>query len=360
MDIAKCMLDEKIYTTLEFSKLPPGELSAKRKQLVCVECQAPAFFRKASRKGHAACFGALPHFDRCSLSLASTQCVKEESISRSVGAYSNEPITFDLPSTTPSDIGGWLATTKKLIEAREVIFSSEDLKHGPLLHRQLSDTLKYLILTEKIRASTQEVFPESEVSIDQSHFFISFEKAELDQSEKIRGYWGMLTDARLSGEGALWLNSGGRADISCVIRAEMVDEFFERYSLEDEEDLAGGYVAVVGTVKISQAGKKYIILSDIDHMDLISAQLNRNIEDEFFLNKKARTAFLLIHNQLGVFDNELGIKRKHYIDKNAAKQWKARLASQFHPDKNLDDLSIDYNEVISCINKTYNRMVGEA
>lgn len=360
MDIAKCVLDEKTYTALEFSKLPPGELSTKRKHMVCVECQAAAFFRKASRKGHAACFGALPHFDGCSLSLSGTQDFKGGKINKSAEGDSKELITFDLQSTISADFDTWLATTKKASDSGEIIFSAEDLKPGPLLRRQLSDTLKYLILTEKLRTSTREIESKNLGLTTPSHFFLNFDKVELDQSKKLHGYWGMLTDARLSNEGALWLNSGGRVDISCVIKSEIVDEFFEYYNLEDEEDLAGAYVVVVGTLQVSQAGKKYIKLSDIDHIELISVRLDENAADEFFLNKKIRTAFLLTHNQLGVFDDELGIKRKHYIDRNAAKQWRARLASQFHPDKNQDDSSMNYDEVISCINKIYNRMVGEA
>ena len=360
MDIAKCVLNERTYTALEFSKLPPGELSTKRKHLVCVECQAAVFFRKASRKGHAACFGALTHFDGCSLSLSGTQDSKEEKTSKSVGGDSKELITLDLQSTISADFDTWLVTTKKASKSREVIFSAEDLKPGPLLRRQLNETLKYLILIERLRVSAREIEAKNFGLTTPGSFFLNFDKVELDQNKKPHGYWGMLTDARLSSEGALWLNSGRHADISCVIRSEIVDEFFERYNLEDEEDLAGGYVLVVGTLQVSKSGKKYIQLNDIDHIDLISARLNENSADEFFLSKKVRTAFLLTHNQLGVFDDELGIKRKHYIDRNAAKQWRLRLASQFHPDKNQDDSSMNYDEIISCINKIYNRMVGEA
>lgn len=359
MDIAKCILDDKRYTALEFSRLPPSELSTKRKHLVCIECQAAAFFRKASRKGQAACFGAFPHFEGCSLSLSGSQGLRGERINKNVVHYSNESITFDLTSAFSSDVGAGLAANKKESDAKDIMFSIDDLKPGPLIRRQLSATLKGLMFTERLRASTQKVEVENGALTTASHFFVSFDKVEFDRCEELHGYWGMLTDARLSSEGALWLNSGSRGDVSCVIQAEMVDKFFERYNLEDEEDLAGAYVIVIGVLKVSSGGKKYIRLSDVDYIDLVSARLDGNITDQFFLTKKTRIAFLLTHNQLGVFDDELGIKRKHYIDKNAAKEWRARLASQFHPDKNQGDSSMDYDEILSCINKMYNRMVGE-
>lgn len=46
MDIAKCVLDNETYTAWDFSRLPPSELSTKRKHLVCIECQAVAFLGK--------------------------------------------------------------------------------------------------------------------------------------------------------------------------------------------------------------------------------------------------------------------------------------------------------------------------
>lgn len=81
--------------------------------------------------------------------------------------------------------------------------------------------------------------------------------------------------------------------------------------------------------------------------------------DGYFISEKAKLAFLLKRHVKGIFDEELGIKKKHYIDKEAAKEWKSKLAIKFHPDKNQGNISLDYDEVTACINKIYNQMVGK-
>lgn len=359
MDRAKCVLDNKIYTALEFSNLPPGEMSTKRKHFVCTECHAVAFFRKASRKGRAACFGAFPHAEDCSLSLSGAQGSKGK-VDESLVSQSKRLLRFNLEDAHSSYVEAKLTKNEEKADAVNIVEMADALKLNPNAHRQLSAILKFLIITKKFKVSHVEVENEYGPLTAESHFFKSFDLAKFDQSEKLQGYWGMLTDARFSSEGALWLNSGGNSDVSCVIQEKLVDKLFKRYSLEDEEELAGAYVIVVGDLEVSSKGKKYIELNDLDQLDLICAHIDEGGADRFFLNEKARIAFFLTRNKLGVFDEELGIKRKHYIDKSAAKEWRAKLSSQFHPDKNLDDLSIDYVEIMSCINKIYSRMVGEA
>lgn len=81
---------------------------------------------------------------------------------------------------------------------------------------------------------------------------------------------------------------------------------------------------------------------------------------KYFTSKKHEIGFMLLKHEGTVFDEELGIKKKHYIDKKAAKEWKSKYQLMFHPDKNIGDNSLDYVMVISKINKIYNRMVGKA
>lgn len=357
MDIAKCILDNQTYTALDFSTLPPNELSNKRKHLVCADCQAVAFFRKASRNGRVACFGAFPHVEGCSFSLSEAQGSKGDKLNKDIVHDSNEFFMLESKNSLQSDPEAGLPVEKY---AKEIIDSAGDIKPGSSLRQQLSATLKYLILSEKTEVLSQDFDTQDNTQSADNLFFVNFKKINFNRDEKLRGYFGMLTDARLTSDGALWLNSGGIGDVSCVVQAETVDEFFQRYSLEDEEDLAGAYIIVIGTLSCSQNGKKYIKLASIDHIDIIKAKFESPTAGNFFLTEKFKKAFLLTHNQKGVFDDELGIKRKHYIDKDLAKEWRARFISEFHPDRNQGDSSMDYDEILSYINKIYSRMVGKA
>lgn len=61
---ARCTEDGVNYTAFDFSSLPVDELERKRHSLICQGCGRSAFFRKESRSGRAACFGA-SHDDLC-------------------------------------------------------------------------------------------------------------------------------------------------------------------------------------------------------------------------------------------------------------------------------------------------------
>ncbi|MDR5892819.1 hypothetical protein QC820_08305 [Halomonas mongoliensis] len=83
-------------------------------------------------------------------------------------------------------------------------------------------------------------------------------------------------------------------------------------------------------------------------------------EDKYFKSRKHKLGFMILKHQGNIFDEELGIKKKHYVDEDAAKEWKKQYQSMFHPDKNLNDESIDYEEIMQKINKIFSRMVGKA
>jgi hypothetical protein len=105
------------------------------------------------------------------------------------------------------------------------------------------------------------------------------------------------------------------------------------------------------------------IRSKSDLLKVIKLLQNISVHQEndaYFKSDKHRQAFLILNNQKGIFDEELGIKKKHYIDVGAAKEWKKKYQTIFHPDKNIDDKSINYDEVMQKVNKIYNRMVGKA
>lgn len=103
--------------------------------------------------------------------------------------------------------------------------------------------------------------------------------------------------------------------------------------------------------------KKNLLRVIIAFQKARKAQLTEN---EFFISEKHRLAFLLLKHEGNIFDEELGISKKHYIDNEVAKEWRNGLAKIFHPDKDLDSDFKENESVMNKITVIYNRMVGKA
>jgi len=132
------------------------------------------------------------------------------------------------------------------------------------MHRRLSTLLRNLIHSEDFRNSDQLIaIAEGEFRVRE--FFVEFSEITDEYEGRYRGYWGLISDAASSRDepSSLWLNSGGRDDVSVVIDAASTREFYERFPLDDLEDLAGAYALVFGELRVSRNGKKYLAVGDI-------------------------------------------------------------------------------------------------
>jgi hypothetical protein len=262
MDIALCTEDGNQYTAHDFSRLLPLELQRKRRLLQCIECFAPAFFRKESTHGQAACFGARPHAPNCSLRafdndlIAGTQGYDDEIFNP------GDRIVIDLNFGGIDQPINAEPTDGMNARGRARRFVGSEQRPDAVMHRRLSSLLRTLISAPNFRYSEQIIEITDQGSLPAREFFVEFPFVTHQYSGQFRGYWGMLTDARFGVDGALWLNSGGRADISVCVQAEHVQDVMARYHMNDEEDLAGAYILVLGTVRISSANKLYCIVED--------------------------------------------------------------------------------------------------
>ena len=105
MELARCTLDNKVYSAVDFSTL--SDLSTKRRNLICDECKNPAYFKKAAKSGQAACFGARPHKDGCSVASEDSDTVagKLEDDERALINDGNSiKVDFDFGSKTNTHI----------------------------------------------------------------------------------------------------------------------------------------------------------------------------------------------------------------------------------------------------------------
>jgi len=66
----------------------------------------------------------------------------------------------------------------------------------------------------------------------------------------------------------MWLNSGGRENISICLDSKIVDAIATRYRIDGLEDIAGAYILVLGTPQISQHRKLHVIIDAPEYMAL--------------------------------------------------------------------------------------------
>lgn len=263
MDTATCTEDNHSYTGVEFSQLPPGELERKRRQLVCDHCGFVAFFRKPSRSGRGACFGARPHADGCEAATADNEI-------RLPGGGNDQDEIFNPGDRIVVELafGGQEqhphvdGDSRGPRRPRGGRYLGEGGPRYGQLHRRLSTLLRLLVTAPNFRYSDQVIAVDGHPELPARDFFVQLGDVTPQYAAQFRGYWGQLTDAKYGAEGALWLNSGGRSEMSFCLRAEHVATVMERFRLDDEEELAGIDILVFGTLHISRNDKMVCVIDD--------------------------------------------------------------------------------------------------
>ena len=267
MDIAKCSLNDQTYTAVMFAELPPNELSDKRQNLVCIECQADAFFRKASRSGQAACFGARPHIEGCTFASPETLTTEAEGGEEDIIHNPGQIIEIDLNfGAAPQNVDIEPDGGDEAAQGRGGRHVGRGARPNVNMQRRLSTLLRNLINSNEFRESSQQIELEGRDATSVRNFFVNFNDVSSDHDGKFHGYWGMLTDARIGHGNTLWLNSGGRGAVSCVVSATNTGALYERYNIDDEEEFVGAYILIIGTKETSQNGKQYISAASVNHL----------------------------------------------------------------------------------------------
>lgn len=263
MDTAICTEDGHTYTAVEFSRLDAIQLERKRRQLVCEECGYPAFFRKPSRSGRGACFGARPHEDGCALAAADNEI-------RIPGAGDDQDEVFNPGDRIVVELAfGGGAGDVHLDQDRRGPrrprggrYVGEGGLRVAQMHRRLSTLLRMLVLAPNFRYSDQIIAVLNQPELSARDFFVHFSDVTRQYAGQFRGFWGQLTDAREGANGSLWLNSGGRSAPSFCLPAEFRNEVMARFRLDEEEDFSGSYILVLGTLQVSRNDKMVCIIED--------------------------------------------------------------------------------------------------
>jgi len=268
MDVALCTINNTVYDIAGFEALSPKCIGVMRRNLLCPRCMGPGFYRKAARSGQASCFGARPHAEFCDMGGPQSATNRGDTLDQDDVVNRGERIEVDFAFGAPlhhhtveEGSGAAYGVGRQS--------GGQAAQRTQTRHRRLSTLLKNLILSEDFRRSEQLISVESGL-FKVRDFFVPFAQAEVDELERMRGYWGLISDAAQSGDQppSLWLNTGGRQDLSVVVDSSLVDDFTQRFPIHELEDLAGAYVLVFGCVRVSKNAKKYIAVHDISRITL--------------------------------------------------------------------------------------------
>lgn len=147
--------------------------------------------------------------------------------------------------------------------------SDDGYRHDFRERRRPSSLLRLLIGSPAFRNSSLPIDVHGESEIPVRDFFVPLLSVTDQYLGEFRGFWGLLSGVGFSEDkSTLWFNSGGLDTISFCLNTKFLTEFTRRYRVGDEEDLAGAYILVFGTLKVSPDGKLYCVIEDIDFMAL--------------------------------------------------------------------------------------------
>lgn len=261
MYTALCTIDNNRYDIASFSRLDEQKLTHLRRALVFQECNGKGYYRKKSRDGKSACFGAY-HKDNCKLKTQSSalhiipEMVEEvntittnnQIIDIKFDAYEQNINSSD--NISNSDIN----QTSRGRSKQHTVNPAQE-RH---IQRGLKSLLRMLMHTDSFASSDIKINTGAQHPFKAKNLFVHFDLISEEYLHKWRGYWGIVShaDSNLS-----WLNVANEKDVSIPI-ANLNDHIRKMRKIESAEDLAGAAVLLFGRLNISDKGKWYIKIDD--------------------------------------------------------------------------------------------------
>lgn len=229
MRTAICVINDVVYDAAAFEGQKYFEYI--KSAMICPECHAPAFFRGVTQNGREACFGAR-HEEGCTR--ATADC---DEIQANI-----------LP-----------------VNQRIVV----DFNHDSTAIGSLNSLLRRLMESEEFKSSTDLIEIHGNGEFDVADFFVNFKEVTDEHIGSYRGYWGLIPDARISGN-TMWLNAGG-PDCPCAnLDEEHFQTVYQRFDVQSAADMSGSHILVLGELKLSKSkNKKFVLISDPGNFTMI-------------------------------------------------------------------------------------------
>lgn len=262
MDVAKCTQDGFEYSAVKFAKLPVSEIAIKRRHLICIKCGTRAIFVKEARSGQGPHFRARPHLD-CALAAPESEQGEGGGDDKDMLRNPGDHILLDLRYGATEQLNGDLGGA-----GEGGTRGGQHVGHGggarAVSRRRLRPILKNLIFSEEFRNSDQTIELPG-VGVFRVHeLFVNFSDVNDAHVDRFGGYWGDIQDIREGKDGARWINTGDKDDVSVLVGKDICSPFLS-YHRVSWERLEGMHFLVFGWLnRASKNQKLWIRPRDIE------------------------------------------------------------------------------------------------
>lgn len=261
MNTAFCHIDQNVYESLIFSRLPEERIEALRYHLRCCECSAQAYYRAPSRDGRAACFGAR-HVDGCEQATSGGDGWGDGAEGdRDAILNDSEPIRIDL-TRGGSELSAAGAAADALHVGAGRRFGQGEGQHVARPTRRLRPLLRALLETD-LSESDRLFEPPGQPVMPAHDFFVPTSESKERGVGAFRGRWGRVLSVG-QGQGSIWLNTG--YGLSFVLDEQSFALLLQEFNIADKNDLVGADVLVLGFAHISQNQKLYAPIQSPSHI----------------------------------------------------------------------------------------------
>lgn len=271
MDIARHIPTDRVMDAMWFSEQPIAQREVMRHELACPVCENSAFFRRASKNGHAACFGAR-HRDDCDMAAGAADRIVDGQ-GDDVDALFNpgQHIVIDFNFGAAAPVNGDAADMEVRGQRGVRHFVGNGARPDARAHRRLSGLLRNLIGVPGYADADRVIEGDGFDATPSRDFFVHFDNFNAAHLDSIRGMWGTVANVNRRPADGLYLNTGDRYALSILVPNAIFDEVLERSGAVNYQELRGAQVLVVGTPWRTISKKMLCTPQTVNH---IAIQLN--------------------------------------------------------------------------------------
>ena len=272
MQEAKSTTTGQTVTAWEFSQRAQSAIDAERRNFVCTECNGPAHYRKASRRGHAALFAA-HHADNCGLATVGDDPwgpEGDEVVQRWEADRQRIVVALQSDADAPAVGGNGTARTRtgggRFVGGAAPATSR--IERGP------KKLLNLLVHSNFAGSSVEMVRPDGSV-MPASSFFVHFDAATPERHVgDFRGFWGIATAAsRWRQAEVIYINTAPGRDpnrFRIAIDGTMLTRVMPRFGIQSITEFAGKHVLVFGTARVTNSGRFTLDLAQSTHIAILA------------------------------------------------------------------------------------------